>query len=182
MTESQRNELFSNSQVDLSGLPQADQLEVISLEPTYKMVRYIQSALVGMVIITLTFFLVMFAPSFRNIPAFLLIIAFCIWNVMYHGISFKYMGYSIREKDITYQSGWLWKSMTTIPFNRVQHCDIKQGVLDRQFGLARLTIYTAGGQNTEVLIPGLLPETAEKLKTFILHSTEQSIETESQDG
>ncbi|HEX5112212.1 MAG TPA: PH domain-containing protein [Saprospiraceae bacterium] len=182
MNESQPNELFSNAQVDLSGLPQVDKLEVIRLEPTYKMVRYIQSALVGMGIITLAFFVVMFAPNFRNIPLFLSIIALCIWNIIYHGISFQYMGYAIREKDITYQSGWLWKSMTTVPFNRVQHCDIKQGLLDRQFGLARLTIYTAGGQHTEVLIPGLLPDTAEKLKTFILHSTEQSIETEPQDG
>ncbi|HEY3385534.1 MAG TPA: PH domain-containing protein, partial [Saprospiraceae bacterium] len=80
------------------------------------------------------------------------------------------------EKDITYKSGWLWKSMVTVPFNRVQHCDLRQGLLDRRFGLSKLTIYTAGGQSTDLMIPGLLPETAEKLKTFILASTEQSIE------
>ena len=100
------------------------------------------------------------------------------WMVYYNGLVFHYMGYAIREKDITYKSGWLWKSMTTIPFNRVQHCDLRQGILDRRFGLSKLTIYTAGGQSTDLMIPGLLPDTAEKLKAFILRSTEQSIEQE----
>ena len=180
MSEDQPNELFPNAEVDLLKYPKAEALGMIGLEPTYKMVRYIQSALVSTVFIFFAFLFVIFQPDLRqvSIPVFLFIIILSAWNVVYHGISFPYMGYAIREKDITYQSGWLWKSMTTIPFNRVQHCDIKQGLIDRQFGLARLTIYTAGGQNTEVLIPGLLPDTAEKLKTFILHSTEQSIENE----
>lgn len=181
MSEDQPKELFSNAPIDLSRLPRAETLGMIGLEPVYKMVRYIHAALVGMVIIFISFLFVIFEPALRSItlPAFLFIIVLCIWNIFYHGISFPYMGYAIREKDITYQTGWLWKSMTTIPFNRVQHCDIKQGILDRQFGLARLTIYTAGGQHTEILIPGLSPDTAEKLKTFILHGTEHSVENES---
>jgi len=181
MSEELRNELFSNSAVDLSRLPRAESLNLIRLEPTYKMVRYIASSLTGMTVIFLLFLLVMFEPDIRSVtlPVFVFSIVLCSWNIFYQGISFPYMGYAIREKDITYQSGWLWKSMTTVPFNRVQHCDIKQGILDRQFGLARLTIYTAGGQHTEVLIPGLSPDTAEKLKTFILHATEHSIENES---
>lgn len=181
MTENQPNELFNNEQVGLSRLPQVEKLEVIRLEPSYKMVRYISSSLVAMVLIFIAFLFVIFELQLRYItlPAFLLIILLSVWNIIYHGISFPYMGYAIRERDITYQSGWLWKSMTTVPFNRVQHCDIRQGILDRQFGLARLTIYTAGGQHTEVLIPGLSPDTAEKLKAFILHGAEHSTENES---
>lgn len=181
MTENQPNELFNNEQVGLSRLPQVDKLDVIRLEPSYKMVRYITSALTGMAIIFVAFLFVIFEPELGAItlPSFFLIILLSVWNIMYHGISFPYMGYAIRERDITYQSGWLWKSMTTIPFNRVQHCDVRQGIIDRQFGLAKLTIYTAGGQHTEVLIPGLSPDTAEKLKAFILHGTEHSIENES---
>jgi membrane protein YdbS with pleckstrin-like domain len=181
MTENQPNELFNNAQVGLSTLPQVDKLELIELEPTYKMVRYISSSLVGLVLIFIAFLFVIFQPQLRYITlsAFLVVILISVWNIIYHGLSFPYMGYAVRERDITYQSGWLWKSMTTIPFNRVQHCDIKQGILDRQFGLARLTIYTAGGQHTEVLIPGLSPDIAEKLKAFILHSAEHSTENES---
>jgi membrane protein YdbS with pleckstrin-like domain len=88
------------------------------------------------------------------------------------------MSYAVREKDISFKSGWLWRNMTTVPFNRVQHCDIKQGLIDRRFGLSRLTIYTAGGESTDLHIPGLLPETSERLKAYILKSTELALEKE----
>ena len=88
------------------------------------------------------------------------------------------MGYAVREKDISFKSGCLWKSVTTVPFNRVQHFDIRPGILDRKYGLARLTIYTAGGQSSDLMIPGLLPDVAEKLKAHILGTTEQLIEAD----
>ncbi len=176
----QINELFTNAQIDLSGLPEAEEMEMIPLEPAYKKVRYITAALVAGIMIFASWVIVFFLPEispYGYIGAGL-VTMFLLWMVYYNGLVFHYMGYTVREKDITYKSGWLWKSMTTIPFNRVQHCDLKQGILDRRFGLSKLTIYTAGGQSTDLMIPGLLPDTAEKLKTFILRSTEQSIENE----
>ena len=109
MSEDQPNELFTNAEVDLSKYPKAEALGMIGLEPTYKMVRYIQSALVSTVFIFFAFLFVIFQPDLRqvSIPVFLFIIILSAWNVVYHGISFPYMGYAIREKDITYQSGWL---------------------------------------------------------------------------
>ena len=83
-------------------------------------------------------------------------------------ITFPYKGYAIRQRDIIYKKGWLWKSVTTVPFNRVQHCDIKQGLIERQFNLSSLNVYTAGGQNSDLTIPGLEFEMAEKYKAFIL--------------
>ena len=176
----QENQIFSNQQIDLSSLPEADRMDMIFLEPSYKILRYISSALYAFIFITISWIVVWFEPSFRPYGYFAAtaITLFAWLMIVYAGVSFKYMSYAIREKDISYKSGWLWKSMTTVPFNRVQHCDIKQGILDRRFGLAKLTIYTAGGANTDLEIPGLFPDTAEKLKAFILGSTEQSIENE----
>ncbi len=176
----QINELFTNAQIDLSGLPEAEQMEMIPLEPAYKKVRYISAALVALIMIFAVWVFAFFQPDlspYGYIGAGLVTLL-AAWMVYYNGLVFHYMGYAIREKDITYKSGWLWKSMTTVPFNRVQHCDLRQGILDRRFGLSKLTIYTAGGQSTDLMIPGLLPDTAEKLKAFILRSTEQSIEQE----
>lgn len=172
--------LFSNPQIDLSGLPAAEQLEMIPLEPAYKTVRYISAALIALVMIAIVWTVVLLESSLYpwGYAVAMLITLLAIWMIVYNGISFAYMKYAVREKDISFASGWLWKSMTTVPFNRVQHCDIRQGILDRRFGLAKLTIYTAGGQSTDLMIPGLLPDTAEKLKAFILGSTEQSVETE----
>lgn len=171
-------ELFTNVQLDLEKLPVADQLEMIPLESAYKTVRYISGSIIAIVILLITWLIVLLEP--RSWPygfyigGFISLIA--LWIIIYNGMSFNYMGYALREKDISFKSGLLWRSMTTVPFNRVQHCDFKQGVLDRRFGLAKLTIYTAGGQSTDLMIPGLLPETAERLKAYILRSTEQAAE------
>ena len=176
----QPNQIFTNPQVELDSLPEADQMDMIPLEPAYKMIRYISSVIYAFVLITISWVIVWVQPGLNPYGYIVAtgITLFSWLTIVYSGVSFSYMSYAIRERDITYKSGWLWKSMTTIPFNRVQHCDIKQGILDRRFGLSKLTIYTAGGQNTDLEIPGLLPETAEKLKAFILRSTEQSIENE----
>ena len=137
-------------------------MEIIPLDPAYKKVRYISAALVALIMIFSVCVFAFFQPvlsPYGYIGAGLVTLL-AAWMVYYNGLVFHYMGYAIREKDITYKSGWLWKSMTTIPFNRVQHCDLRQGILDRRFGLSKLTIYTAGGQSTDLMNPGLLPDTA----------------------
>ncbi len=171
-------ELFTNVQLDLQSLPAADQLEMISLEPVYKTVRYISGAIIAGLLFIIAWGIVLLEPRTWPLGFYLagLVTLLAVWIVMYFGISFHYMGYALREKDISFKSGLLWRSMYTVPFNRVQHCDLKQGILDRRFGLSKLTIYTAGGQSTDLMIPGLLPETAERLKHYILRSTEQAEE------
>jgi membrane protein YdbS with pleckstrin-like domain len=172
------DELFTNTQLDLTQLPQADTLQMIPLEKDYKVVRCIGASIFAITIIIISWFVVLLKPGHWPIGNILAIIIslISIWIIWYHAISFHYMGYAVRQKDISFKSGWLWRSMTTVPFNRVQHCDIKQGLIDRWFGLSKLTIYTAGGQSTDLMIPGLLPETAERLKAYILKSTELSVE------
>ena len=179
----ENKELFTNPQLLPENLPIADQLDIIPLEPVYKTVRYVSGSIIAIIMILVVWIYVMAESRIWPYGFYLagLVTLFAGWIVVYHGISYHYMGYALREKDISFKSGWLWRSMTTIPFNRVQHCDLKQGILDRRFGLSRLTIYTAGGQSTDLMIPGLNPETAERLKTYILRSTEQSKEEESDD-
>jgi membrane protein YdbS with pleckstrin-like domain len=174
------NELFSNTSIDLDRLPRADEMEMISLELPYKKVQYLSAILVAAVLTGIGWLIAWLMPQlgYYGYIGALSITFFSMLMIWYSGMSFSYMGYAVREKDITYKSGWLWKSMVTVPFNRVQHCEIRQGILDRHFGLAKLTIYTAGGQSTDLMIPGLLPDHAEKLKSFILRSTEQAIENE----
>lgn len=172
--------LFANEQLDLNGLPETDKLVMTPLEPAYKTVRYITAAALGLLMI-LSGWALAITQAAWGLTGYVgagLLTLLSLWLMVYNGLSYTYMGYAIREKDITFASGWLWKSMTTVPFNRVQHCDIRQTLLDRKFGLSKLTIYTAGGQNTDLMIPGLLPENAERLKSFILRSTEQSVENE----
>lgn len=76
--------------------------------------------------------------------------------------------YMLRLKDITYKSGWIWHSVTSVPYNRIQHVEIEQGPIEKIYGLSTLEVYTAGKSTSDLSIPGLESETAEKLKDFVL--------------
>ncbi len=76
--------------------------------------------------------------------------------------------YALRERDITFRKGWIWWSETAVPFNRIQHCEIEQGPIEKMYGLATLEVYTAGKNSSDLSISGLEREIAERLKDFIL--------------
>ena len=77
--------------------------------------------------------------------------------------------YTLRQRDITYRSGWIWRQVTSIPFHRIQHCEVKQGPFEKWYGLSRLEVYTAGKSDSDMRIPGLESDLAERLKDYILH-------------
>ena len=79
--------------------------------------------------------------------------------------------YALRERDIIYQSGLLWRRYTVLPFNRVQHAEVQQGPVERLFELSKLKIYTAGGSGSDMIISGLPLDRAQNIKHFILHQT-----------
>lgn len=80
---------------------------------------------------------------------------------------FTIKGYAIRSKDISYKSGLIFFTQSSIPFNRIQHCEISQGPLGRLFDLASVRVYTAGGGSSDMVIQGLHKERAQKLRDYI---------------
>lgn len=166
---------FDNPQLDVSGLPDYKSSSFIGLEPKYLTVM-IWGALVFALITLIAPVGVMIAmDNWMNMSLWLL--TFGLW-LLFHSINlilvkprFAQKSYAIRERDITYKTGLLSRTTTTIPFNRVQHCDIKQGVISRYFGLSKLNIYTAGGSRSDLAIPGLKPEVANKVMEFVLQKT-----------
>ncbi|MCH8555312.1 MAG: PH domain-containing protein [Schleiferiaceae bacterium] len=85
-----------------------------------------------------------------------------------HWMSFKRKGYAIRTHDISFRTGWLFRSFTVVPFNRVQHCEVESGPIERLFALSTLKVFTAGGSGSDITIPGLEPATAKKLRAHII--------------
>jgi len=83
-------------------------------------------------------------------------------------LSFLNKAFAVREHDIIYQDGWLIKSLHVFPFNRIQHCSIDSGVFERRFGLSTLKLYTAGGNDSDIVIPGLSVEQASALRELII--------------
>jgi len=171
---------FENLQVEVNNLPKVENLVFQPLEERYRTVLILSKIfafLVGSLIV-----IIVLRELNDKIPKELqygiiaIVILNLIWGLINAIKGFKHKSYALRQKDIIYKSGWLWKQMTTAPFNRVQHVRIDQGVIERKFNLAKLKIFTAGGNSSDLSIPGLDPVTANELKEFIVKKTLQDEE------
>jgi membrane protein YdbS with pleckstrin-like domain len=169
-----------NPQITEDFLPKVEQLEFQSLENEYLKVLLWSAAIRCMIFLLILGGAYLFKSSV--IPLFLVYVValwyaiYVVWTFTNTVKGFQHKGYALRAKDIVYKTGWLWKSITTTPFNRVQHISIDQGPIERQFNLARLKVFTAGGSSSDLSIPGLYLETANELKEFIVRKTQEDEE------
>jgi membrane protein YdbS with pleckstrin-like domain len=76
-------------------------------------------------------------------------------------------GYQISADRLRVVRGLLWRSDTVVPFGRVQHIDVDQGPLERFFGIATMTLHTAGNHNASIALPGLGEELAREMREEI---------------
>ncbi len=166
--------IFENLQLDLEDLPEVETVRYQKLAPAHLTIRLISTGLlyalllIGMALV-LTFGEDIAPELYYILPTIWLCLAgISFWLA---SASYKVKAYALRQKDIVYRKGVIIRSVTTIPFNRVQHCEIKQGPIARFFGLKTLALFTAGGQMSDLSIPGLLPREAEQLKDFIIKKT-----------
>ncbi|MFD2841497.1 PH domain-containing protein [Populibacterium corticicola] len=73
------------------------------------------------------------------------------------------MGYAEREDDLLVKKGVMFKSITVVPYGRMQLVDVEAGPFDRAFGIAKVTLHTASAQ-TDAVVSGLVPEEAARLR------------------
>tara|TARA_B100000795_G_C22806279_1_gene445068 strand:+ start:4940 stop:5449 length:510 start_codon:yes stop_codon:yes gene_type:complete len=99
------------------------------------------------------------------IYALFLLLFGCIF--LYLILSFPKRKYALREKDISYKSGLFIKKITTVPFSRIQHVEIDEKPTLRLFGLASLSVYTAGDSSDDLVIKGVTKEIALQIKEYI---------------
>lgn len=91
-------------------------------------------------------------------------------------VSVPKKGYALRDRDLVYRAGVFWRSVTAVPFNRVQHVETASTPLDRRFGLASLQLYTAGSSGGDLAIDGLRAEDAERMRVFVLRKAGDAVE------
>lgn len=87
--------------------------------------------------------------------------------------------YLLRQLDLHLRTGYLWHKAVSVAINRIQHTEITQGPIERLCGLSTLVVYTAGGLQSDLKIPGLEQDVGQRLKAYL---TEQIIAEEPEDG
>jgi uncharacterized protein len=162
---------FINAPVELTQLPSASTISFQPLHPNYRKVLNIEWLITTLVLFAIALALSGWVFRFRILPSAMLLggallIAAVYWFFMSR--SFPLAGYALRERDVVYKRGWLVQSVRMVPFVRIQNCTVKNGPLERKYGLASLTIYTAGSSGADLQIPGLTAEEADQMRQFIL--------------
>lgn len=158
-------ENFSNKSIDITSLPQFEEVAFQPISGKYLIKSNLQTG------VFLCFVLigwgVLFYFDFN--PAQILILFIGI--VLFFGFQFwnisrlqRNYGFALREKDILYKRGYLVNKTTVVPFNRIQHVSISRDILDKMLEISNLKVFTAGGSGSDISIPGLAPDIALKLK------------------
>jgi len=167
---------FQNLTIQPSDLPQVKSTEFHQIEKGYLKVTLLSSAAFFLVIMIGAFCIIYFSDeidgslSEYGITLGSILLLWVI-NIGVALKAFPKKKYALRERDILYTKGLLWSVRTSIPFNRIQHAELKQGPIERFFKLHSLKIFTAGGHSSDLVIPGLPEDTATRLKEFILGKT-----------
>ena len=84
-------------------------------------------------------------------------------------LRYRFWRYELRASELALTRG-IWNRVHTIvPLRRIQHLDVSQDVIERNFGLGRLVVHTAGTQGSSVVVPGLDFDEAERLRSEVKH-------------
>ncbi|MGI9222358.1 MAG: PH domain-containing protein [Woeseiaceae bacterium] len=170
--------MFENAEISVDNLPRADVVDWQSLDPKFKRMHQILS-LLFMLPAAIPITLVTVLTEIPALGAAIMwanwVLIFVIW-IIWPIIAVPKRGYVVRTKDLLFKKGVVWRSVTAVPFNRIQHVETSHTPLDRKFGLATLQLFTAGGTGGDLKIDGLPADTAEQLRVFILKKAGSSIE------
>ncbi|WP_254054303.1 PH domain-containing protein [Sphingorhabdus sp. EL138] len=87
--------------------------------------------------------------------------------ILLPGRIYRRWGYNMGDEQLRVLRGFMWRTDTIVPFNRIQHIDVAQGPFQRAFGLSTLIVHTAGTYNSIVTLPGLSTPDAEVMRDTI---------------
>ena len=95
-----------------------------------------------------------------------LLVVLLIWRFWLIKRQVQNLFFAQTEKEFMIRSGVMFRSLTVIPYDRIQYVDLSVGPVDRHFGIASLTINTAA-ESTSGSISGLPSDKAAELRDFL---------------
>ena len=158
---------FSNNNVFIENIPQTENVNYSTLEKKFLNVMVLNRVI--WCIITLIAIIAIPILRDENFSIYIYLSSLFIWLIIFTftGFSFKKKKYVFREHDLIYSSGVIFTKSILIPYNRIQHLAVHQGVFSRIYNLASIQFYTAGGSSSDISIKGLSKEDADRWKEFV---------------
>jgi hypothetical protein len=97
-----------------------------------------------------------------------LIVALGLTSWFWPQISYRYSSWRIESAGLWIRRGVLWRSIVSVPRSRIQHTDVRQGPVERAFGLATLVVHTAGTEHASIALSGVDRDTAIAVRDHLL--------------
>ncbi|MDI5950153.1 PH domain-containing protein [Flavobacterium yafengii] len=172
-------ENFTNETIDINQLPKFEEVTFTNLHPKYIRVVLINVAIIIGILILVPVLISVFKPELFSGRVWLIlgivIPLFSILLVVFSIIGFKKKGFAFREHDVLFRHGIIATNTIVIPYNRVQHVALHEGLISRYFGLAKIEIFTAGGSSSDIEIPGIEKEKAENIKQLLMGKIQKQL-------
>lgn len=170
---------FTNQTLDTSSLPRYEAVKLNTLSKKYWNVILINIFILLFITGAAGAALLIFKPDSRHYQSVIIgiYVLFALLLIVLYRTSLKRRGFAVREKDILYTSGIIAVSTTIIPFSRIQHIALHEGVFSRMYGLAELRIFTAGGSSGSLHIPGIETEQAKSIKELLMKQINEADNT-----
>jgi uncharacterized protein len=170
-------ENFTNDTIDTTQLPRFEEVQFSSLHPSYWKVSLI---LIGIFFLVLGIGLsygIFFEPQIAiyKLELSLVLGVFILLIIVFSRIAFLKKGFAFRNHDVLYRNGIIATNTIVIPYNRIQHVALHEGMISRFFGLAKIEIFTAGGDSSDIEIPGILKEQAENIKQLLMGKIQKKL-------
>ncbi|WP_330441713.1 PH domain-containing protein [Flavobacterium sp. C4GT6] len=164
------NNGFTNDVIDTASLPKFEEAVLTALHPDYKKIMYFNVGVVYLILPIAIGALYYFNEEVHPyiIPAVIVYLLLLLITIVFVNLSFKNREYAFRTHDVIYKKGVLATTTTIIPYNRVQHVALHEGIFSRKFGLAAIEVFTAGGDSSDVKIAGIEKEQAENIKQLLV--------------
>jgi membrane protein YdbS with pleckstrin-like domain len=80
---------------------------------------------------------------------------------------YRAWGYWMDGEELRLQRGVWTRVHTLVPLDHLQHIDVSQGPVERSLGICSLVLHTAGTLHSQIVVPGLTRDTAERMRNEI---------------
>jgi len=158
---------FANEPLLVNDLPELHDDNFVAVDPNLLRISLIGTAMFAAAVVIAAVIVAILGsdPTWVPIAIFGGLLGLALIRAGMRIIEIRHIAYQIRTHDLSYRSGVLIKTVATVPFVRIQHARIRQGPVQRRFGLATLEVSSAG---PDLEIRGLAIETAERLKVLVV--------------
>lgn len=86
-----------------------------------------------------------------------------VWGWVLIGRMTRNLGYAESADELYIRHGVMWRSLTVVPYGRMQYVDVHAGPIEQSLGIASVQLHTAA-PGTSAHLPGLPREEAARLR------------------